>query len=86
MVVVGEVARGDLKLEQLDTNEVMLVDASVGEMFVWVGAGASDKESRNALATAESVLKSLGKPAYTPIHLFKEGQAITDPLWISVFA
>ena len=59
-LMCNEVARGDLKLEQLDTNEVMLVDTADGEMFVWVGKGASDKESRNALKTATSLLGSIG--------------------------
>ena len=78
--------RGDLKLEHLDTNEVMLVDTASGELFVWVGMGASDKESRNALKTATSLLESIGKPKHTPIHLYKEGAKITNPIWVSVFS
>ena len=85
-LMCNEIMRGDLKLEHLDTNEVMLVDTASGELFVWVGKGASDKESRNALKTATALLESIGKPKHTPIHMYKEGTKITNPIWVSVFA
>ena len=85
-LMCNEVMRGDLKLEHLDTNEVMLVDTASGELFVWVGKGASDKESRNALKTATALLESIGKPKHTPIHLYKEGAKITNPIWVEVFS
>ena len=85
-LMCNEIMRGDLKLEHLDTNEVMLVDTASGELFVWVGKGASDKESRNALKTATALLESIGKPKHTPIHMYKEGAKITNPIWVSVFS
>ena len=85
-LMCNEIMRGDLKLEHLDTNEVMLVDTASGELFVWVGKGASDKESRNALKTATALLESIGKPKHTPIHLYKEGAKITIPIWVEVFS
>ena len=69
-LMCNEVARGDLKLEQLDTNEVMLVDTADGELFVWVGKGASEILSRNALKTRD-VAARIGKPKHTPArHLY----------------
>ena len=33
-----------------------------------------------------ALLESIGKPKHTPIHLYKEGAKITNPIWVEVFS
>jgi len=59
------VATGQLKKEMLDTNDVFIVDC--GDVFVWVGKGASDAERKNAMMTANTYLSNAGRPASTRV-------------------
>jgi len=59
------VATGELKKEMLDTKDVFIVDC--GDVFAWVGKGASDDERKNAMLTASKYLSSAGKPASTRV-------------------
>lgn len=80
-----EVARGDIGAGMLDTNEVMMLDTTV-EIFLWVGTGASDGESRNALSTAMAFLRTNNRPSHTPVHVFKEGTPIRNETWKGIMA
>ena len=80
-----EVARGDLNDTMLDTNDVFVLDTDQ-ELFVWVGAGASDSERRKAMDTAQQYLASHDRPDYTPISLFREGQRIRNETWIGIMS
>merc|ERR1712176_229435 len=77
---VTEKSRGDVKLAHLDSNDVFLLDTEK-EIFIWVGKDASDKERGSAMSTAIKFLEQEGKPQFTPIHIFREGQNITNKLW-----
>jgi len=78
------VADGDLRKDQLVSDDVCIVD-TVAELFVWIGKGANAVERRNAMDTAILYLKSNNKPIHTPIHVFKEGQEITNKKWLEIF-
>ena len=78
-----EVARGDVNMGMLDSSDVFILD-TMAEVFVWVGAGASDAESRKAMTTATQYLEAYSRPAYTPIHMFKEGQKIRNRIWLDI--
>jgi len=80
-----EVARGDLGKDMLDSENVMMLDTET-EIMLWVGSKASPGESRNAMSTAMAYLKKNNKPSHTPIHLFKEGNAIKNETWKKTFA
>jgi len=80
-----EVARGDVNEGMLDSGAVMMLDTE-SEIFLWVGAGASPGESRNAMRTAMNYLQVNGKPSHTPMHLYKEGTTITNPTWCKIMA
>jgi gelsolin len=79
------VARGDLSPGQLQSDNVMMLDTQV-EIFLWIGSGANRIEQRNALPTAMRFLRVNGRPAHTPIHVYKEGTAIQNSVWKKVFA
>lgn len=76
-LVVNEVGRGDLTRSMLDTNDVFLVDTGA-EIFIWAGLGASDKEKSSAFATADNYLQQNARPMHTPVHFYREGQAINN--------
>lgn len=78
-----EVARGDVNDTMLDSNDVFILDTMV-ELFVWVGAAASDSERRKAMDTAQQYLASHDKPDYTPISMFREGQKIRNDVWLRI--
>jgi len=80
-----EVARGDLKKDMLDSNNIILVDATA-ELFVWIGKGADVVEKRNAMDTAIQYIKDNNMPMATPVHVFKEGQKITHGHWKKIFS
>lgn len=84
-LVINEVARGELKLAMLETNDVFICDAGAA-VIVWVGKGASDGEKKNAMQTAVKYLKQKGMPISTPISLFREGKPIHDKLFCKIFA
>jgi len=78
------VADGDLRKDQLVSDDVCIVD-TMAELFVWVGSGANAVERRNAMDTAILYLKTNNKPLSTPIHVFKEGQEIKNAKWLEIF-
>jgi len=78
------VADGDLKKEQLVSDDVCIVDTQA-ELFVWIGKGANAVERRNAMDTAILYLKTNNMPLHTPIHVFKEGTEITNKKWNEIF-
>lgn len=80
-----EVGRRALRPDMLDSNDVMILDHS-DEVCIWVGSKASKVENTSALVTATNFLKTNGRSAKTPIHMFREGQNIKNPLWTKVFA
>merc|ERR1711920_672168 len=79
-----EVARVKLSDKMLVSDDVMMVDARA-EIFLWAGKGASSQENRNCLRIAMDYLKVGNRPTSTPIHLYKEGSAISNALWESIF-
>lgn len=84
-LALEEVGRGELTSSMLSSDDVMMLDRGV-EVCLWVGAGASAVEWRNAYRTALGFLKTNDRDVKIPIHLFKEGQTIKDPAWKSIFA
>eukprot|EP00747_Dinoflagellata_sp_TGD_P166797 gnl/TRDRNA2_/TRDRNA2_190149_c0_seq1.p1 gnl/TRDRNA2_/TRDRNA2_190149_c0~~gnl/TRDRNA2_/TRDRNA2_190149_c0_seq1.p1 ORF type:complete len:395 (-),score=102.95 gnl/TRDRNA2_/TRDRNA2_190149_c0_seq1:61-1176(-) len=79
-----EVGRGELSKSMLNSNDVMMLDTEA-EVYLWVGAGASPVERRNALRTATSYLKTNGKPADTAVTMLKEGAPVQCANWNKVF-
>eukprot|EP00968_Pinguiococcus_pyrenoidosus_P011241 scaffold898_cov229-Pinguiococcus_pyrenoidosus.AAC.5 len=82
-LMFNEVARGELNLSMLDSSDVFILDEGE-ELFVWVGEGASSPERNKAMETAQKYLESQGKPNYTAISLFREGQKIRSEKWIQL--
>jgi len=80
-----EVGRGDLTKSMLSSDDVFILDADL-EVFVYVGAAASDQERRAAMGSAIGYCASQNKPLSTPIHVFKEGQNITNEIWNNIFS
>lgn len=70
----ADVASGNLSRDMLDDADVFVVNAGI-EVFVWVGAAASDSEKTQAMKYAEAFLESSGLPRHTPITRVKSGQA-----------
>jgi len=79
-LVFNEVARGEINAGMLDSSDVFILD-DTEELFVWVGAGASDAERRKAMETAQKYLESMSKPMHTPISMYREGQTIRNATW-----
>jgi hypothetical protein len=79
-----KIADGDLRKDQLRTDDVMMVDTGK-ELFLWIGKAAHKKEKRNAMDTAQLYIKTNNMPSSTPIHMFKEGVEITNAEWLKMF-
>jgi len=79
-----EVGRGQLNTSMLKSEDVMML-ATEKEICLWVGLGASTAEGRSSYRLAMDWLKVNHKPMHTPIHLFKEGQAIRSDVWTEAF-
>jgi len=79
-----EVGRGKLSTSMLKSEDVMML-VTEKELFLWVGSGASTAEGRSSYRLAMDWLDVNHRPKHTPIHLFKEGQAIRSPLWTEAF-
>ena len=57
------------------------------ELMVWMGKGASDRERRAAMLTAQKYLALHGKPHTTPIKVFKSmNDAMNDESFAQIFA
>lgn len=92
-----EVARGDLKTNQLVDNDVMMVDTGK-ELLVWVGRRADDTEERGAMGTCLEY--ALNNPILDPMTGERSQAActilydsrrpgkkvITNPTWMSIFS
>jgi len=79
-----EVGRGKLDKGMLCTDDVMMLDAH-GEIFLWVGKGANAAEGRSCYGVAFDFLSTNKRSQDTPIHRFKQGQAIQNPQWAKAF-
>ena len=79
----SEAKRGDIKMSDLDSNDVFILDAG-REIFVWVGSGASDAERRNAMPTAQAYLHANNKPIHTAVHCVNEGTPFTNEVWAAI--
>mgnify|MGYP002822387632 CR=1 FL=1 len=78
-----EAKRGDIKVTDLDSNDVFILDAG-REIFVWVGSKASDAERRNAMPTAQAYLHANNKPIHTAVHCVNEGTPFTNEVWKAI--
>lgn len=65
---MNEIARGDLKLAQLNEDDVFIVDTGP-TVIVFVGANASKRERAGAMHTATKFLQVYGRPFTTPIEV-----------------
>merc|ERR1711972_635544 len=84
-LTVKEVARGDLKREQLDSTGVMMVDTRT-EIFLWLGKDASKLEKAPAFQTASNYLKTNGRNVdKTAITILKEGNDNKSKTWVQMF-
>jgi len=79
-----EVAHGDFGKSQLDSTAVMMVDTGL-EIFVWIGKEADNAERRNSMTTAMEFLRVNARPNNIPMTIFKEGKAIKNKTWKSIF-
>nr|WAQ15590.1 severin/fragmin [Halisarca dujardinii] len=66
------VEEGDLHRSSLDTSDVFIVDTGKS-CFVWIGAGASDAENKNAMSYAHAYLMKTKHPLIS-VTAFKEGK------------
>ena len=73
MKFTHERAGESLAKSMLDESDVFIVDAQV-QLFVWIGAGASDEEKAQSMDTATTFLSKHGRPSYTPVSVIKQGQ------------
>lgn len=81
-----EVAKGQLQLNMLLDDAVFVCDPGT-ELMVWMGKGASDRERRAAMLTAQKYLALHGKPHTTPIKVFKSmNDAMNDESFAQIFA
>merc|ERR1711972_354208 len=84
-LTVKEVARGDLKREQLDSTGVMMVDTRT-EIFLWLGKDCSKVERGSAFLTASNYLKMNGRDIdKTAITILKEGNDKKSKTWMEMF-
>ena len=67
-----EVARGKLTKDMLDPSDVFILDAG-GEVFVWIGKGASKDERAKGMDYGAKYLSEHGKPAWTPLTRLPQG-------------
>merc|ERR1711879_834129 len=81
---VTQVARGELSLSMLNSDDVMMLDCG-DEVFLWIGRGASTSEGRSAMRIAMDYLKSNSRPMETPISIYKEDQRINSKKWADAF-
>merc|ERR1712050_641470 len=79
-----EVARGELSLSMLCSDDVMMLDCG-DQVFLWIGGGASTSEGRSAMRIAMDYLKSNSRPMETPISIYKEHQRINNKQWTDAF-
>merc|ERR1712050_511741 len=79
-----EVARGELSLSMLCSDDVMMLDCG-DQVFLWIGGGASTSEGRSAMRIAMDYLKSNARPMETPISIYKEDQRINNKKWTDAF-
>lgn len=84
-LAVAEVGRGDLKRAMLASDDVFLCDTGAA-VLVWIGGGASARESAAAMDTATKYLAQAGKPLTTSVTVIKEGFGRKDPIFREVFA
>lgn len=66
-------ADGKLTKDLLDTNDVFLVHASTGKIFLWIGKKSNPNEKREATARAVEYLKQNGLPNSTQVERVSEG-------------
>jgi len=67
-----EVAKGKIARDNLDSNDVFVFDIG-REIFVWIGSGASESESKKAMHYATKYLADFDRPAGLPVTKFVEG-------------
>jgi len=63
---ITQIASGRLTRDMLDQNDVFLLDGG-GELFVWVGRGATKQERAKGMDHAVEYLKTHGRPEWIPI-------------------
>lgn len=70
---MSEVSRGsDISRSQLDSSDVFIAD--VGDsVFVWIGKGASDAESKNGFGYAHRYIQKTPHP-FRPVTVISEGK------------
>eukprot|EP01130_Rhizamoeba_saxonica_P001437 TRINITY_DN11297_c0_g1_i1.p1 TRINITY_DN11297_c0_g1~~TRINITY_DN11297_c0_g1_i1.p1 ORF type:complete len:447 (-),score=110.54 TRINITY_DN11297_c0_g1_i1:20-1216(-) len=71
-LVMTEKARGVISRDMLESEDAFVYDTGY-EIWVWIGAGASSEERRDALHFAEEYLRSVDLPSYFPISRVIEG-------------
>jgi len=69
---VKPAVKGKYKRDMLKSEDVFIFDAG-NEIFVWVGAGASAQEKREAMKFAADYMKSNNRPMALPITKLLEG-------------
>lgn len=69
---VKEVARGTIKQEMLDTNDVFVLDSG-NSIFVWIGKGATADEKKKGMEVGVKFLKEQNRPDWTPIARLVQG-------------
>lgn len=73
---VKEVGFGKLTRETLDANDVYLLHASTGTIFIWVGTGANLAEKKEATRYAAQYLSSQGLPNSTQVVRLSQGNEV----------
>jgi len=70
---IKEVGRGKLDKSKLNSDDAFILDAG-GQVFVWIGKGATKNEKREAMAYAVRYLGDQGRSADVPICRVMDGQ------------
>lgn len=84
-LAVTEVGRGELTRAMLSSADVFLCDTGES-VLLWIGGGASAKESAAAMSTANKYLAMNAKPFTTPVTVLKEGFEASSKAWQEIFA
>jgi len=67
-----EVAKGKIARDKLESDDVFVFDIG-REIYVWIGSGASETESKKAMSYATQYLTTHERPAQLPVTKIVEG-------------
>lgn len=83
-IVFKKEGEGDLKIGQLDTDDVFLVATNIG-LWVWIGNKSNDNEKQKGWDFANKYIQEHDMHKYLPITQVKEDQVKHAPMFFNIF-